>query len=33
LAGDTIPRGADRSLRITETRFEDEDPVLVLEHA
>ena len=32
-AGDTIPVGADRSLRVTETRFEDEDPVLVVERA
>ena len=31
-AGDTSPLGADRTLRVIETRFEraDEDPVLVV---
>jgi hypothetical protein len=29
--GDTIPLGADRMLRVTETRFEDEELVLVVE--
>jgi hypothetical protein len=28
--GDTIPLGADRALRVTETRFVNEDPVLVV---
>jgi hypothetical protein len=28
--GDTIPLGADRALRVIETRFEDEEPVLVV---
>jgi hypothetical protein len=32
-AGDTIPLGADRTLRVLETRFEDDDPVLVVESA
>jgi hypothetical protein len=33
-SGDTIPLGADRMLRVVETRFEDrEDPVLVVEPA
>jgi hypothetical protein len=32
-AGDTIPLGADRTLRVIETRFEDEDPVLVVRPA
>ena len=32
-AGDTIPLGADRSLRVIETRFAGEDPVLVVEPA
>jgi hypothetical protein len=27
-AGDTIPLGADRILRVVETRFADDDPVL-----
>jgi hypothetical protein len=31
-AGDTIPLGADRMLRVVETRVVD-DPVLVVEHA
>ena len=30
-AGDTIPPGADRMLRVVETRFADDDPVLVVE--
>jgi hypothetical protein len=30
-AGDTIPLGADRILRVVETRFVDDDPVLVVE--
>jgi hypothetical protein len=30
-AGDTIPLGPDRMLRVIETRFTDEDPVLVVE--
>jgi hypothetical protein len=30
---DTIPLGADRMLRVIETRFEDDDPVLVVEPA
>ena len=30
-AGDTIPLGADRMLRVIETRFEDEELVLVVE--
>jgi hypothetical protein len=29
-AGDTIPFGADRILRVIETRFADNDPVLVV---
>jgi hypothetical protein len=29
-AGDTIPLGADRTLRVIETRFADNDPVLVV---
>jgi hypothetical protein len=29
LAGDTIPLGADRMLCVIETRFVDDDPVLV----
>jgi hypothetical protein len=29
--GDTIPLGADRTLRVIETRFVDDDPVLVVE--
>jgi hypothetical protein len=29
--GDTIPLGKDRTLRVIETRFEDEEPVLVVE--
>ena len=29
-AGDTIPLGADRTLRVVETRFVEEDPVLVV---
>ena len=33
-AGDTIPLGADRMLRVVETRFKDpDDPVLVVEDA
>jgi hypothetical protein len=32
-AGDTIPLGADRMLRVVETRFEDDDSVLVVEPA
>jgi hypothetical protein len=32
-AGDTIPLSAERALRVVETRFEDEDPVLVVEPA
>jgi hypothetical protein len=32
-AGDTIPLGADRTLRVVETRFVDDDPVLVVEDA
>jgi hypothetical protein len=32
-AGDTIPLGADRMLRVVETRFVDDDPVLVVEDA
>jgi hypothetical protein len=32
-AGDTIPLGRDRILRVIETRFENEDPVLVAETA
>jgi hypothetical protein len=28
-----IPLGADRTLRVIETRFADEDPVLVVEPA
>jgi hypothetical protein len=30
-AGDTIPLGADRMLRVVETRFENDDPVPVVE--
>jgi hypothetical protein len=30
-AGDTIPLGADRMLRVIETRFAGEEPVLVVE--
>jgi len=30
-AGDTIPLGAVRMLRVLETRIEDDDPVLVVE--
>jgi hypothetical protein len=29
-AGDTIPLGADRMLRVIETLFDDEEPVLVV---
>jgi hypothetical protein len=29
--GDTIPLGADRTLRVIETRFIDDEPVLVVE--
>jgi hypothetical protein len=32
-AGDTIPLGADRALRVVATRFADEEPVLVVESA
>ena len=32
-AGETIPLGADRMLRVVETRFEDDDSVLVVEPA
>jgi hypothetical protein len=32
-AGDTIPIGADRMLRVVETRCVDYDPVLVVEPA
>jgi hypothetical protein len=32
-AGDTIPLGADRTLRVIETRFTDEDSVLIVEAA
>jgi hypothetical protein len=32
-AGDTISLGANRTLRVVETRLEDEDPVLVVERA
>jgi hypothetical protein len=33
-AGDTIPLGADRMLRVVDTRFVDDDePVLVVEPA
>jgi hypothetical protein len=32
-AGDTIPLGADRMLRVVETLFVDDDPVLVVESA
>ena len=32
-AGETIPRGAHRTLRVVETRFVDEDLVLVVEPA
>ena len=28
--GDTIPLSADRTFRVVETRFEDDDPVLVV---
>jgi hypothetical protein len=31
--GDTIPLSAGETLRVIETRFEDEDPVLVVEFA
>jgi hypothetical protein len=30
-AGDTIPLDADRMLRVIETRYTDEEPVLVVE--
>jgi hypothetical protein len=30
-AGDMIPLSADRALRVIETRFADEEPVLVVE--
>jgi hypothetical protein len=30
-AGDTIPLGADRMLRVVKTRFENDDPVLGVE--
>jgi hypothetical protein len=32
-AGDTIPLSAERALRVVDTRFEDEDLVLVVEPA
>jgi hypothetical protein len=32
-AGDIIPLGADRMLRVIETRFVDDDPMLVVEWA
>jgi hypothetical protein len=32
-AGDTIPLGTDRTLRVIEMRFADEDPVLVVKPA
>jgi hypothetical protein len=32
-AGDTIPLSADWTLRVVETRFADDDPVLVVETA
>jgi hypothetical protein len=32
-AGDTIPLGAERALRVVETRLDDDDPVLVSERA
>jgi hypothetical protein len=32
-AGDTIPLGADRMLRVVETRFAGEEPVPVVEPA
>jgi hypothetical protein len=32
-AGDTIPLGANRTLRVLEARFVNEDPVLVVERA
>jgi hypothetical protein len=32
-AGDTIPLGGGRTLCVIETRFVDEDHVLVVEHA
>jgi hypothetical protein len=32
-AGDTIPLGKDRALRVIETRFEDEESVLVVRSA
>ena len=32
-AGDTIPLGKDRTLRVIETRFEDEESVLVVRSA
>ena len=31
-AGETIPLGADRMLRVVETRFVDDEPVLIVEH-
>lgn len=31
--GDTIPLGADRTLRVIETRFADDEPVLVVRPA
>jgi hypothetical protein len=30
-AGDTIPLGASRTLRVVEVRYDDERPVLVVE--
>jgi hypothetical protein len=30
-AGDTIPLGPGRTLRVIETRFADEEPVLIVE--
>jgi hypothetical protein len=30
-AGDTIPLGADRMLRVVETRFVDDEPLLVVQ--
>jgi hypothetical protein len=32
-AGDTIPLGTDRTLRVVETRFTDDELVLVVEAA
>jgi hypothetical protein len=32
-AGDMIPLGADKTLRVVETRLADEDPVLVVKPA